>query len=81
MYTCMLSYVEIYNEEIRDLLNPTAGGTQLRIHEDLDVCSFYLCCYITPHSLVVRFIFFRSLALTSMNHVYSVVCLSAVFAR
>ncbi len=32
-YTISMSYIEIYNEEIRDLLNPKSG-TNLKVHDD-----------------------------------------------
>jgi hypothetical protein len=40
-YNVIITYVEIYNEMIRDLLVPTSGYLELRDDSEKGICFFY----------------------------------------
>lgn len=46
-----MSYMEIYNEEINDLLAPE--HRKLQIHENLEVFSLLLICFYPEHVLIL----------------------------
>ena len=43
-YMVRVSYMEIYNERVRDLLNPSAVGEELKVREDKGGRGFYVEC-------------------------------------
>ena len=52
-FSVEVSYMEIYNEKVHDLLNPANNNKNLRVRYILNICMYvYTCMYTCMHMCI-----------------------------